>query len=122
MDTTRPISQVEVEQELVRLSERLERETVNYAQVCERVAVTESEWKSAMWKAMVRIAAEDGGPRRSNAETREARAAVEAGPDLFRLYRISQESQRATAAALASIRAKMSAMQTLASNQRALVS
>lgn len=109
------LSQGEIEAAIVELAARLEAETDAYAATCDEAADAEADWKYALYRSTLAQAADEG---RSNAQVREARAALEAGEELFRLYRLTGERQRAAAAALASLRARLDAFRTLSANVR----
>lgn len=112
----RPLSQGQIEDLIVDLSTRLENETDRYSTVCDEVAETEANWKFGFHTALVDLA---DTAEKMSVSMREARAHLKAGKDLYRLYRLAQERQRATAALLTTLRTRLEAMRTLAANVRA---
>lgn len=113
----RVLSQGDIEAAIVELEARLEAETDAYATLCDEAADAEADWKAAYWRATVKLAAEAEG-RRTNEKLREAEASLEAGEELFRLYRLTAERQRAAGASLGSLRARLDAYRTLSANVR----
>lgn len=121
-DYARPLSQVEIEAEIRRLSDELERQTDAFAGQCRATANAEADWKFALHRALVEVAARERPKKRDEkmtADERASQAALDAGEDLYRLHRIAEETQRATQAALGTLRSRLDSMRTLAANVRA---
>lgn len=113
--TRRPLTQGEIEDLIVTLTEKLEKETERYAEVCDEVAVREADWKFGYHTALVELA--DSGQKLS-IPLREAKANLAAGKDTFLVHRLAQERQKAQASLLRSIGQRLDGYRTLAANVR----
>jgi hypothetical protein len=114
---SRVLSQAEIEEAIATLEVELEEATHLYASLCEEAADAEADWKAALWRATVELAAAKAEGR-TNEKLREAQASLQAGEERFRLYRLTAERQRATGAALSSLKARLDAWRTLSANVR----
>ena len=113
MNRTKPISQVEVEEEILRLTDMLEIETENFEQLALDAAVKESNYKAAWSKEYL-------GAKGSIKE-REAWADYKL-EDLVMQYKISEALVKSKREKLHSLRTSIDALRTLAANVRAQVS
>lgn len=122
-DRTRPLSQVEVEAELLDQVEHLEALTngdedlgiVGYDQVCEAAADAEVEWKLAFAREMLTQANRGSKERRDLQESRATTIHAEA----FRAYKLRGAQKDAAKEALVTTRTKIDALRTIAANVRA---
>lgn len=119
----RMLSQSEVENQIVELSDRLEDQTREYAKLCDEVAQSEADWKRAFWLATITIANQQGGGG-TNASQRDARASQVAdgmnGENRFLRFRLAAERQRAAQAAMATTRAVLDGRRSLGASLRPL--
>lgn len=112
MSRTRPISQVEVEEEIMRLTDMLEQETESFEQLALDSAVKESNYKSSWAKEYL-------GAKGSIKE-REAWADYKL-EDIAMQYKISEALVKSKREKLHSLRTSIDALRTLAANVRAQV-
>lgn len=112
MSRTRPISQVEVEEEILRLSDLLETETEAFEQLAVDAAVKESNYKASWAKEYL-------GAKGSIKE-REAWADYKL-EDHTMQYKISEALVKSKREKLHSLRTSIDALRTLAANVRAQV-
>lgn len=110
MSRTRPISQVEVEEEILRLVSFLEQETEQFEKLAQQAATAEAAYKSEWSK---RYLISDGAVRE-----REAKADV-AVADMMYEYKISEGLMKAKREKLLSLRSSIDALRTLNANVRA---
>ena len=115
--SSRVLSQAEIEAAIARLEAELEEATHLFADLCDEEADAEADWKGALWRATVELAASKSEGR-SNEKLREAQASLQAGEELFRLYRVAAGRVRSTGAALGALRARLDAYRTLSANVR----
>lgn len=113
MNRTKPISQVEIEEEIMRLAEMLELETENFEQLALDSAIKESNYKSSWAKEYL-------GAKGSIKE-REAWADYKL-EELTMQYKISEALVKSKREKLHSLRTSIDALRTLAANVRAQVS
>jgi hypothetical protein len=106
-------NQLEVESEILRLSARLENATDEYQRLITLEASAEVDYKKA--KAQATLKSNEG-----TVQQREAQALL-AVADEFVQYRISEALASSQKELLHSLRAQLSALQTLAANIRAQV-
>jgi outer membrane PBP1 activator LpoA protein len=114
--SSRVLTQADIEEAIARLEAELEEATHIFADLCDEEADAEADWKGALWRATVELAAKAEG--RSNEKLREAQASLQAGEELFRLYRVAAGRVRSTGAALGALRARLDAYRTLSANVR----
>ena len=112
MDRTRPISQVEIEEEIMRLTDLLEQETEAFETLAVDSAVKEANYKSTWAKEYL-------GAKGSIKE-REAWADYKL-EDIAHQYKISEALVKAKREKLHSLRTSIDALRTLAANVRAQV-
>mgnify|MGYP003625125433 CR=1 FL=1 len=108
------ITQGEVEQQILTLSNGLEEATELYGQLAEDAAEREYEYKHRHASRIVRLA-DDG--RKMTALTRAAMADLEASAE-FRLHLLAKARKETTKEAMLSLRHRIDAMRTLAANVR----
>lgn len=114
----RVLTQVEIEDQILALSDEYEKAVETYEKLGEDAAGAEADWKFAFWRNTLTVT--DERPR-SNKEWREAKASIQAGEDLFRGYRTTEAARHSAREHLTSLRTRLDALRTLAANQRALV-
>jgi YesN/AraC family two-component response regulator len=112
VNRTKPISQVEIEEEIIRLSDLLEEETENFEKLALDNAVKESSYKSAWAKEYL-------GAKGSIKE-REAWADYKLEDEAMQ-YKISEALVKSKREKLHSLRTSIDALRTLAANVRAQV-
>ena len=110
MNRTRPISQVEIESEILRMVEMLEKETEDFERLAQDAAAKEAAYK-AEWAKRYLIA--DGAVRE-----REAKADMSLG-DMMYDHKISEALVKAKRERLLSLRSSIDALRTLNANVRA---
>lgn len=113
MSRTRPISQVEIEEEIMRLTDLLETETESFEQLALDAAVKESNYKAAWAKEYL-------GAKGSIKE-REAWADYKLEDPALQ-FKISEALVKSKREKLNSLRTNVDALRTLAANVRAQVS
>lgn len=112
MSRNRPISQVEVEEEIMRLTDLLENETEAFEQLAIDASVKESNYKASWAKEYL-------GAKGSIKE-REAWADYKL-EDMTMQYKISEALVKSKREKLHSLRTSIDALRTLAANVRAQV-
>lgn len=112
MSRTRPISQVEIEEEIMRLTDLLEQETEAFEQLAIDASVKESGYKAAWAKEYL-------GAKGSIKE-REAWADYKLEDPALQ-YKISEALVKSKREKLNSLRTSIDALRTLAANIRAQV-
>jgi len=112
MNRSRPISQVEIESEIMRMISLLETETENFEQLAQDSAAKEAAYKSE-WAKRYLIA--DGAVRE-----REAKAEVFLA-DMMYDHKIAEALVKAKRERLLSLRSSIDALRTLNANVRAQV-
>lgn len=112
MSRSRPISQVEIEEEIMRLTDLLESETESFEKLAIDSAVKESNYKASWAKEYL-------GAKGSIKE-REAWADYKL-EDLAMQYKISEALVKSKREKLHSLRTSIDALRTLAANVRAQV-
>lgn len=117
----RPLSQVEIECEIERLSSELESALEEYVGLCKAEAEAENEYKRRYHRAVIvhseRSTMADG--RKTTVSWVESQAAL-ACEDVQAVYRIKSAGVRALKEALTTKRAQMDALRTLSANVRAM--
>lgn len=114
----RVLTQGDVERRIMELDDRLEVETLAYAERVEEAAIAEADWKGAFARSVVRLAAtaQPRTPEGSEA-TRKAKAEDE-NIGALRLYLIAEGRRSASRETLLSLRSQIDAVRTLAANIR----
>lgn len=112
MNRTKPISQIEVEEEILRLTDLLESETEAFEQLATNAAMAEANYKSSWAKEYL-------GAKGSIKE-REAWADYKL-EDLSMNYKINEALVKSKREKLHSLRTSIDALRTLAANVRAQV-
>jgi hypothetical protein len=111
---TEPIGRAEVEQEIVRLCDELERMTEDFASFARRAAVSEADWKRREAGHIV-----DGVVSGNKASEYVRRSeAMKAHGAEYELYKLDAATRDVTEERLRSVRAQLSALQTIAANVR----
>lgn len=113
--TERILSQAEVEQQIMDISDAIEAEVYRYAGLADAAAESEAEWKLRYAHAVVRLA--DSNMKMSIPE-RQARAEITAADELRR-YKVMEARRQASKEALLSLRARLDALRSLSANIRA---
>lgn len=108
----RPISQVEIEQEILRLSEVLERATEDFAELAQDAAQKESDYKR-QWAGSYLSASGAVKERESWADLKTA--------DELQAYKIAEALVKSRREMLSSVRTQLDSLRTLAANVRTLV-
>lgn len=72
MDRTRPVTQVDVEQRIAELTDRLEAQTEDFAEAAESDARAEARWKRLLHTALLSVDGSSNRPK--DAESRKAKA------------------------------------------------
>lgn len=114
-NTTRVLTQAEIEADLASVAAELESQTHAYADLAEASAVAEADYKVAYARAIVAMSAHQ--TTKLNAAEKQARAEVIASDD-FRLWKIAEARRNATKELLLSLRARLDALRSLAANVR----
>lgn len=112
----RVLTQVEIEQEIQRLSTEYEDAVDELDSIGRRTANSEADWKFKFWRAMTVVT--DERPR-SNKEWREASSALRAGEETYRKLKVDEAIERAIQEKCRSLKTRINALQTLAANVRA---
>lgn len=112
----RLLTQGEIEQQIMAISDALEEATDDYASASYEAALAEADYRREYARAMVHAADADG-PRVPVSE-REARALL-AVTDQHRAYKVLDARAESGKQALYSLRARLDALRTLAANVRA---
>lgn len=113
MNPTDVISQAEVEQRIVMLTEQLDEQTTLFSSISEDRAEAESAYRYAFARGIV----EQAG--KVPVATKEAVAHLRS-PEAFRQWKILEAREKATQQKLMAIRAQLEALRTIAANVRAL--
>lgn len=126
----RPVSQVEIETDLLEEVEHLEALTnggpspktgedmVGYDVTCAMAAEAEADWKIEQAKGMISQAARTAGGRAEAKHTQEARVLATKG-DLYRRYKMAAAVKDGHKEALTTSRTRIDAIRTIAANVRA---
>jgi hypothetical protein len=112
VDQTRPITQIEIEIEIMRLSARLEQETGAYAAHIQAAAENEATYKRVHAIAYLKAT--------GTVAEREAWADLKSAEE-FQHHKNTDALAKASKEALASLRDQIRALQTLAANVRTQV-
>jgi hypothetical protein len=112
MNTTTPLTQVDVEGEIMRLCAELEDQVELFATVAEQRAEAEAAYKHHYSTALLQ---QQG---KVTVSTREAVAHLRASKE-FQLFRILEAREKATQQALIGIRCRLDSLRTIAANVRA---
>lgn len=105
-----PISQVDIEHEIIRLTAVLEEETERYAVLIEDASKKESRYKAEFAKAYLNA--------QGSIEERRQWSEYQCADESYS-YRIADALAKASKESMNSIRTNLSALQTLAANIRA---
>jgi hypothetical protein len=108
----RPISQVEIEEEILRLVELLEHSTEDFAELAQEAAQSESDYKRA-WAGQYLSASGAVKEREAWADFRTQ--------EEFQKYKISEALVRSRREMLNATRTSIDALRTLAANVRSMV-
>lgn len=111
----RILSQGEVEDQILNISDAIETETERYAGLADAAASAEADYKLRYAETVVRIADSHG---RMSIPERAARAELAAAEELRR-YKIMEARRQASKEALLSLRARLDALRSLSANIRA---
>lgn len=109
------LTQAEVESEMMRLAHVLEDETHRYADLCEREAKVECEYRQRHDTLLIHEANRD---KVCSATERNARVAM-ACKDEFAIFRMAEAQTKSSREALVSLRHQIDALRTIAANIRA---
>lgn len=108
----RPISQTEIESEILRLSSELEKETERYATLITDASKKESVYKTEWAKTYLSA----DGPVQQRQSWADYTVA-----ELSHQYKMADALVKASKEAMTSLRTNLSALQTLAANLRGMV-
>lgn len=111
----RVLTQAEIESQIVDVTDALDEQTHIFAEVAERAAVAEADYKLRFARAVVMLS---GDGSRMTAAEKQARAEIAAAEEL-RIWKIADAELRSTKEALLSLRARMDALRSLSANVRA---
>ena len=111
----RLLTQGEIEDAIVGLSENLEALTYTYSDLSDLAAETEADYKIKHSRALVGFAADPG--IKMTAAEKQARVDVHCAAEL-RAWKMAEARRQSTKEALLSIRARLDAMRTLSANVR----
>jgi len=109
---TKPISQIDVENEILRLKDILEDETEVFERLAEDAAEKEARYKGAWAKEYL-----GGGEKRGTVKEREAWADYKL-TDSYEDFKIAEALVKAKREKLSSLRTSIDALRTLAANVR----
>jgi hypothetical protein len=115
--TDRTWSQLDIENEIIRLEELLEDTTDEFAKMCQEAAAAESTYRVRYAKAFVRYRL---GVEKSSEKTAEAQAVAECEQELL-LRRSLESQQRGLEEKCRSLRSSLDAVRTLSANVRSQV-
>jgi len=107
------ITQADVEQRIIRITDALDEQTELFAELSAGRADAEAEYKYAYSRAIV----EQAG--KVPVATKEAVAHLRS-PDSFRRWKLLEAREKATQQKLTSLRSQLEALRTIAANVRAL--
>lgn len=124
----RPTAQGDIEDALFAENERLERltnggfdldgdEVVGYDELCSVAAEAEATWKIEFAKGMIAQAGRMTGGRPEAKHTQEARVYATKA-DMYRQYKMAAAMRDARKEALATVRARIDTLRTMAANVR----
>lgn len=113
--TERLLTQGEVEEQIVAISDAMEHETARYAAIADAAATAEADYKLRVSRALIAIA--NSGPTRITAAERQARAEITAAEEL-RIWKITEARRQACKEALLTLRARLDALRSLSANIR----
>lgn len=111
------LSQHDIEQQIVQISDRLDELTHDYAAMCDEAGEAEAEYRLRYYNTIMRL--KDAGDRKMTDKEAEARATSAAASE-FRNYKITAAKVEATKQALSTHRSRLDALRTLAANVRAV--
>ena len=117
--TTDLLTQGDVERMIVAVSDELESETERYSAVSELSADAEADFKGTFAVATIEVANTNRGDRTVTVNERDA-IAHQRSADEFRRWKLLESRRAASREALLSLRARIDALRTLASNLRHL--
>lgn len=105
----------EVEEEIMALSDRLETETYEYAELSDLAAVAEADFKILSARAMIAFAADP--TLKITASVREAKVDQYCAEQL-RSWKLAEARRQSKRESLLSLRSRLDAMRTLSANIR----
>jgi hypothetical protein len=110
----RLLSQGEIETAIMRLSEELESVTYQYADLADKAATAEADYKLHSARLMVALA---NSPMKMTAPERQARVDAQSD-DQYRIWKINEARRQASKEILLSLRARLDSLRTLSANIR----
>jgi hypothetical protein len=112
---SRLLTQGEIEANIAELSDLLEEQTYLYAEQSEAAAITESDYKIRMARAIVGFA--NDPTIKMTQHERQARCDLHCASE-FRDWKLAEAQRQSTKEALLSLRSRLDAMRTLSANVR----
>lgn len=112
------LNPVQVEQEILRLTNLLEERVSDFETAIVKAAEAEARWKYQAAVKLLEVIGETAGTR-TTVQEREARVEV-ATADEHASYLITAATAKSVREALSALRTQVEALRTLAANQRAL--
>lgn len=111
----RLLTQGEVEESILALSDALEAETYEYAELSDTAATTEADYKIGHARAMIQFASDP--EIKVTASVREARVDRHCAEQL-RTWKLAEARRQSKKESLLSLRARLDAFRTLSANLR----
>jgi hypothetical protein len=112
--TYRLLTQGEVEEQILRLSDELEAETDRYARLADKAATAEADYKLQAARLMVGFVA---SPSKMTALEKQARVDAQCDGS-YRVWKINEAQRQASKEALLSLRTRLDSLRTLSANIR----
>lgn len=112
--TERLLTQAEIEERILSLSEELEAETYRYADLGDLAATAEADYKLASARMMIGLSS--AGHKMTSPE-KQARVDAECDAP-YRVWKINEARRQASKEALLSMRARLDSLRTLSANIR----
>jgi hypothetical protein len=110
----RILTQIDVEAEIMRLSDELEAETYRYADLADLAATAEADYKLHSARLVVGLS---NSALKLTALDKQARVDLDCDP-AYRVWKINEARRQASKEALLSLRARLDSLRTLSANIR----